>query len=308
MQYPRPRILVLLGSHNGSRWIGEQLRSILGQRDADVHVVIRDDGSTDETRSRLEDFLHDGRVSLTRADSASGAAAQNFFALMRENSSAGFDFVALSDQDDEWHADKLARASRHLRATGSAGYSSATRAVWPNGRSTLLTQSARTSASDFLFEGAGQGCTFVLMAEFYDRVRSFLTCNSALTRSIHYHDWTLYALARAWNLSWTFDPVPSVRYRQHGRNDTGAKTSLGGIWKRVWLIRSGWYANQLGIIAGLCAAASPANPLVSTWQSIFSAPRTWSRRIRIAKFCLRGGRRGAADTCMILIAAAAGWI
>ena len=304
----RPKILVLLAAHNGAPWIGEQLRSILTQRDVDIRVVIRDDASTDETRDRVAPFLHDATVSLTSAATPSGSAAQNFFALMRDNPSAGFDFVALADQDDEWRPDKLARACGRLRQDAGAGYSSATLAVWENGRSAVLSQKSRATVSDFLFGGIGQGCTFVLTAEFYSRTRNFLTLNTALTRDIHYHDWALYALARAWNLHWTFDPTPSVLYRQHHRNDTGAKNSVAGVWKRIRLIRDGWYVKQLQAIARLCSAANPSQPVVSAWRSILTAPRTWSRRLRVAGFCLRGGRRGAADNCVILLAALAGWL
>jgi rhamnosyltransferase len=305
---PRPKILVLLAAHNGAPWIGEQLRSILAQRDVDIRVVIRDDASIDETRDRVAPFLDDQRASLTSGRTPSGSAAQNFFALMRENPSDGFDFVALADQDDEWRTNKLDRACERLRETACIGYSSATLAVWENGRSAVLSQKSRATVSDFLFGGIGQGCTFVLTAEFYSRTRDFLTHNTALTQDIHYHDWALYALARAWNLQWIFDPTPSVLYRQHHQNDTGAKNSAAGVWKRITLIRHGWYANQLDAIARLCTAANPSQPIVSAWRSILTGPRTWSRRVRIAKFCMLGGRRSATDNCVILVAALAGWL
>lgn len=305
---PAPKILVLLAAHNGAPWIGPQLRSILAQQEVEIRVVIRDDASIDETRARVAPFLVDGRANLTFSDTPSGSAAQNFFALMRENPSAGFDFVALADQDDEWRPDKLARACERLRAAACAGYSSATLAVWENGRSAVLSQKGRATVSDFLFGGIGQGCTFVLTAEYYGRTRDFLTHNTALTRDIHYHDWALYALARAWSLQWSFDPTPSVVYRQHGQNDTGAKSSLAGVRKRIGLIRRGWYLNQLQAIARLCSTANPSQPVVSAWGSILSAPRTWSRRVRIVKFCLLGGRRSAADNCVLLFAALAGWV
>ena len=269
---------------------------------------MRDDASVDDTHARIAPFLEGNRVLLTCSASPSGSAAQNFFALVRENPPDGFDFVALADQDDEWSTDKLARACRRLEAAAAAGYSSATLAIWPDGRSTVLKLSGRPTPSDFLFGGAGQGCTFALTAGFYRRARDFLSRNTELTRNIHYHDWALYALARAWDLPWVFDPLPSVRYRQHESNDTGARSSLGGIGKRLKLIRSGWYANQVALISRMCAAANPSSPVITGWRSIFNAPRSWSRRIRIARFCVRGGRRGATDNCIVLIAAVLGWL
>ena len=299
-----PRILVLLAAYNGGPWIREQIESILGQHGVDVHVVVRDDGSSDDTRMQVEQIASQGRVQLRTAAAPGGSAAQNFFALIRENSAAGFDFVALADQDDLWNPDKLARASQLAAQERSAGYSSWTTAVWANGRQSVLRQAVIPTSSDFLFEGTGQGCTYVLSAEFYGRARQFLLGNSQLTPAIHYHDWALYALARIWGLRWSFDPHPTVRYRQHGSNDTGARSSASGIARRLRLIREGWYRQQLRAIGELCFAADPGNPTVTAWRAALDA----RNRLRTARFCIRGGRRKRVDNAILVLSALAGWI
>jgi rhamnosyltransferase len=304
----RPRVLILLASCNGAPWIADQIDSILAQQGVDIRLIVRDDCSADETRARIAPFLRHSPVSLTLGDSPTGSAAQNYFNLIRDNPADDFDFIALSDQDDSWNTDKLVRACDQLRREHCAGYSSATLAVWPSGRSAVLTQSARVTGSDFLFGGIGQGCTFVLTRGFYARVRRFLAGNPDISRDIHYHDWALYALARAWGLRWIFDPIPSVRYRQHDRNDTGARASAAGVRKRLSLIRRGWFANQLRAIAALCAAADPVNAMISKWQSTLLAPDTWSRRFEMARFCWSGGRRSMRDNAVLVTAALAGWL
>lgn len=305
---PRPKVLVLLAACNGAPWIVEQVDSILAQEGVDVRIIIRDDCSRDETRARVAPFLQHSTVRMTWGETPSGSAAQNYFNLMRDNPADGFDFIALADQDDSWNSDKLVRACSQLERRPSAGYSSATLAVWPGGRTALLTQSSRATRSDFLFGGIGQGCTFVLTGGFYARVREFLAGHPNLIKDIHYHDWALYALARAWGLAWIFDPIPSVRYRQHGGNDTGARSSIAGLRKRLTLIRRGWFAAQLRAIASLCAAADSANVMVAQWRSLLLAPRTWSRRIQMARFCMSGGRRSFGDNAMLVTAALAGWL
>jgi len=299
-----PRILVLLAAYNGAPWIRDQIQSILAQEAVDVHVIVRDDGSSDDTRTEVERIGSPGRVRLQAAPAPSGSAAQNFFALIRENSAVGFDLVALADQDDLWNPDKLSRASGLLSQEGSAGYSSWTTAVWSNGRESVLRQVTAPTSSDFLFEGIGQGCTFVLSAQFYERARRFLIGHTALTRLVHYHDWALYALARTWGLHWSLEPHPTVRYRQHGSNDTGARNSADGIARRIRLIRQGWYRQQLSAIADLCFAANPSNTTVATWRAVLVA----RNRLRTAHFCIRGGRRKKIDKAVLILAALAGWI
>jgi len=299
---------VLLAAYNGARWIREQVDSILAQEIVDVMLVIRDDGSSDGTQGELGRFAGDSRVRTFSSPAASGSAAGNFLALIRENPAVEADFVAFSDQDDLWDRDKLLRACRNLATQSSSGYSSATLAVWEHGKRRVLKPSGAPTRSDFLFEGAGQGCTFVLTAELYERARQFLTQHPELTQGLHYHDWAVYALARAWGLRWSFDPQPSMKYRQHAGNDTGARGTLGGIAKRLALIRRGWYRTQLLVISGLCAAAAPANATVANWRCALLQPDSWRKRWQTTGFCIRGGRRRTRDNLVVMLASLAGWI
>lgn len=303
-----PNVLVLLACFNGEKWIAQQLESILSQEHARLRVIIRDDGSSDTTLAAIAGFTGDGRITLAPPSGRTRSAAQNFLTLIRDNSAAGFDYVAFADQDDIWYSDKLSRACRLLQNTDCVGYSSATVAEWEDGRSRLLGQSTAARPADFLFEGAGQGCTFVLRADFYAQVRHLVTAHEPLTRAIHYHDWLIYALARAMGRKWTFDPAPSVHYRQHGGNDTGARGRLTGMAKRLNLIRGRWYRDQLIAIAEICATAAAANAFVDGWRSILLAHGGWSRRVRVAWFCMRNGRRRRTDTMVLIVAALAGWI
>ncbi len=304
----RPRILVLLATYNGAAWIREQMESILSQRDVDLRVAVRDDCSTDGTRLELARFAGDPRVRVVAADTPSGSAAANFLTLIAANPAGNCELVAFADQDDCWNPEKLSRAGRMLSSSGAAGYSSATLAVWENGRQRVLRPSGAPTSADFLFEGAGQGCTFVLTAALYEEVRSFLARHPPPAGTLHYHDWLVYALTRAWNRPWCFDSEPSMKYRQHAGNDTGARGTLDGILKRLARIRDGWYRAQLSVIAAACAQAAPGNIPVHAWHQELLRPDSWRRRIRIARFCLRGGRRRTRDNLTVVLAALCGWI
>ncbi len=50
------KIVVLLAAYNGEAYIGEQLDSILGQTVPGLEILVSDDGSTDRTRSILENY------------------------------------------------------------------------------------------------------------------------------------------------------------------------------------------------------------------------------------------------------------
>lgn len=303
-----PKVLVLLATFNGSRWIAEQLTSILRQNGVELHVVASDDGSADDTRAQLARFTADANVTVISRAAPEGSAAQNFFSMMRANVAEGFDFIAFADQDDVWGEDKLVRACEALRARGADGYSSAVTAVWSDGHRKVLRQVSSPTASDFLFEGAGQGCTFVISAAFYRRFRTFIIEHPELTQPLRYHDWAIYALARVWGLRWVFDPKPSMLYRQHEGNHTGARHGIAGIAKRLSLIKKGWYREQLIGIAVLCLAAAPSSSVVARWHAIVTSPHSVAKRLDAARFCAAGGRRRASDRTILLLAALFGWI
>lgn len=303
-----PRVLVLMATYNGSAWVARQIQSILDQEGVQVQIVIRDDDSADGTQTELRRHENPERIRLIFATHRSGSAAQNFLTLVREHSADTFEFVALSDQDDIWYPRKLSRACETLRAEASAGYSSATVARWEHGKTALLRPSAAQSRSDFLFEGAGQGCTFVMSASFYRKARQFILAHPELTQAVHFHDWTIYALARSWGLRWSLDPTPSMTYRQHTENDTGARGSLSGVLRRLALIRAGWYRQQLDAICVICAAAAPANEIIRTWHSTLTQPSSIRRKLKLLQFCIRGGRRRLRDNLVLILAVILGWI
>jgi rhamnosyltransferase len=148
----------------------------------------------------------------------------------------------------------------------------------------------------------------VLTAALYEKVRRFLATHRSLIQPLHYHDWLVYALTRTWRLQWCFDAQPSMNYRQHEGNDTGARGTFGGIVKRFAKIRDGWYGTQLRTIAAACAAAAPENETLRAWSHELHQPDSWGRRVRLARFCWRGGRRRTRDNLTVMFAALRGWI
>ena len=58
----RPLVEVLMSTYNGRAYVAEQIDSILAQTYAPLRLLIRDDGSTDDTLSVLARYAGDPRV------------------------------------------------------------------------------------------------------------------------------------------------------------------------------------------------------------------------------------------------------
>jgi len=304
---PAPQVLVLLACKNGERWIAEQIDSVLSQVEVDVRILIRDDGSIDDTIRIIKSIkAKDSRVSLINDFRALGGAAANFFQLIREADVISNEFVAFCDQDDIWFPDKLIRGVRMCTASGCGGYSSAVKAMWPGGSFKILSQSTHGRKADFLFEGAGQGCTFLLTSELFRVVKEVVTSNSTAISNIHYHDWAVFAVARAKGVSWFFDRSASMIYRQHEGNDTGARFTLSGVRKRWAAIVSGWYREQVCLIVNLVRLIEPKDIFSHRWDALNkSRPHLIKDK---ALFVFRFGRRRLSDRLILIFAVLLGYL
>jgi glycosyltransferase involved in cell wall biosynthesis len=100
----RPRITVLIATYNHGAFIGDAVESVLDQDRfrGGVQIVVVDDGSTDDTRDRLQPY--ESAIDYVYQPNAGQAAAWNL-GLSRSHG----EIIALLDADDTWHRHKLAR-------------------------------------------------------------------------------------------------------------------------------------------------------------------------------------------------------
>lgn len=305
----RPKVLVLLATYNGALWLGEQLESILSQQDVDVHVLVGDDASKDGTVLLLENRF-EGRVSieLTGWSASSGSAGANFRRLYLAADATLFDFVALADQDDIWLGHKLSNAITCLEQNGAVAYSSSVEAFWADGRTKVLRQNKTIRAADFLFEGAGQGCTFVIRSAVFVQIQQFCRRHRADVEALHYHDWLIYVLVRAWKLPWYFDAQFGMRYRQHAGNEIGSRGGLFAVQKRLRLIQDGWYRRQVDAAAVIYCLAGGSDAHALRLMTLLAHRRASCRRFRLSYLLLRGGRRRLVDRLVLVASAICGWL
>lgn len=109
-----PRVLVVMATYNGERYLKEQIDSILTQKGVKVSLLISDDCSQDGTVDVASEYAsRDSRVSI-RMNASNVGVALNFMSPVYEADTRGFDFLAFSDQDDVWLPEKLIHAIRKI--------------------------------------------------------------------------------------------------------------------------------------------------------------------------------------------------
>lgn len=255
------KIAVLMATHNGARWLNEQLQSIIDQQDVDITLYVSDDMSSDETLDITQQALHKHpQISLLPGKHHFGSAAQNFFRLIKEVDLDQFAYIALSDQDDVWLPEKLKRAVDRMQTHNSDAYSSNITAFWPDRKTQLIDKAQPQKKYDFMFESAGPGCTFVLSQALAKALKDALIKQQQLLSEVALHDWFIYAFARFNGFKWFIDPTPSLMYRQHANNVVGANTGLRAFKARLHKLSQGWYSNQIRSIARILGYAD-AEPI-----------------------------------------------
>jgi glycosyltransferase involved in cell wall biosynthesis len=106
-------VSVVVPTRNRSGLLAITLRSVLGQRDVELEVIVVDEASTDDTPDVLAG-LGDARVRVVRHETPQGVSA----ARNRGAAEARGEWVAFTDDDDLWAPEKLARQVHAAQAAG----------------------------------------------------------------------------------------------------------------------------------------------------------------------------------------------
>ncbi|MDZ4142124.1 MAG: glycosyltransferase [Methylotenera sp.] len=244
-------IAILLATFNGERYLSEQLKSIGNQSDVEVFIVASDDCSIDCTPQLLKRAPTDSCPLILLPYQKLGSAAANFFRLLRDADLTHVDYVALSDQDDIWQADKLSQAVQNILGNNVDAYSSNVTAFWPNDKQKLINKAQPQQQWDYMFESAGPGCTFVLTQKLALDLQSFLIANKEKCQHIALHDWFIYAFARSRGFKWLIDHEAHMLYRQHAENVVGANVGIKAKLIRWQKLREGWLVKQALLIADI---------------------------------------------------------
>jgi len=229
------KIVVLLSSYNGEKFIKEQIDSILNQdvaKTMELSLLVRDDGSRDGTHAILNEYQEKGLLTWYTGENL--RPAKSFWHLVKTAPVA--DYYAFCDQDDVWFPDKLSRAVDTIEQCPKKDkpvlYCSAVTVTDTELNPTGSLSAAYHAKDDLAYSllySVAPGCTFVFNAaarkEFlrYDMDKQFVVI----------HDWLAHKIV-ALKGTLIHDDNPSMYYRQHGNNVIGSKRSgLKGLVDRV---------------------------------------------------------------------------
>lgn len=226
------RVLVLMSSYNGEKYIEEQILSIMNQEsEYQIDLWIRDDGSTDDTCNVIAKTrkAFPGRIKLIKGERL-GYNGGFIFLL---NQARDYTFYALSDQDDVWLSNKIQVACEKLRKEDNTIpllYASTSLLVKDDLKPFGTTRKQRRELSIFntIVQNICPGHTQVLN-------NALLNLFKELVIDIHqiyvYDSWIMN-LANLYGKI-IFNNEPFALYRQHQENQLGSGAGAFGRIQKI---------------------------------------------------------------------------
>lgn len=231
LQFPKCKVCVLMSTYNGARFLNDQIESLLNQDYEETSILVRDDGSKDDTTRILEEYSCQGKLTWYQGENL--GPARSFLNLLRNSPEA--DYYAFCDQDDVWLTDKLSSAIEKLdaRETCMKCYFSSYRAVdvQLNPIDMPLQPFIPQRLSAAIVKNSATGCTMVISKA----LRKAL--NAYEPKCIDMHDWWAYLVCLSLDGDVVYDSQPHILYRQHGNNVVGVDSGLARRVRRRLLQR-----------------------------------------------------------------------
>lgn len=226
-------VTVIMSTYNGHQYVEAQLDSIFAQEGVIIHLIVRDDGSSDDTREILSAYAEKINAAGTHTMKCiwgkNVGSCESFLELIYDNYEG--EYFSLADQDDVWDKDKLICAIRYMHEHADVEkkpvlYVSNLRIVDENLNYLRNNREDKppTNKYNSFFEKWVTGCTAV-----YNRKLAALL-HVYKPHHVIMHDSWVGLLGYQLGV-FLYDIEPHMSYRQHGGNVMGASTEQSAAGK-----------------------------------------------------------------------------
>ena len=213
-------ISVCIATHNGEKYIKQQLDSILSQLGQGDEVVVSDDGSTDGTLSVINK-MNDSRIKVYHYKQPLTTKHPHEYVCRNfENTlnHAQGDYIFLSDQDDEWLPNKVAICMKALESHDLVLHDFSHMDENGNITKALHYNGTFRPKNFFLRKGKHFGCAMAFRKEILDYILPF-------PKHLILHDFWIGILAESLG-NFYFENRALIKYRIHSQNTSVVKNTL----------------------------------------------------------------------------------
>ncbi len=214
-------VAVLLSAYNGTRYIEEQIDSVLAQEEVDVTIFVRDDGSKDGTVDFLNTRYKDDPRVVVKPEPNCGVGIS--FMRLLYGAPDTFDYYCFCDQDDIWLPRKIITAINMIEEkSGPVLYASNQLLVDSNGEQYDIRYHSEPAHGyrNIICTNKLAGCTFVWNNALQKIVAEKRYRPDESFFKIRIHDvWVILIAAITGTV--IYDPDSYIKYRIHSANEVG---------------------------------------------------------------------------------------
>ncbi len=241
------KIDVLMATYNGEKYLKEQIDSILNQTYQNIHLIISDDCSTDETRKILKTYEENEKITIFYQENNQGYV-KNFEFLLKQVTSELYMFA---DQDDFWLPEKIEKSVEKLQNENLdlvfgdlEVVDENLKTIYPSFSKFMLLdrkikRELNTNKLQYLYN-CMTGCTILSKKEFLDKILPLPTNSKYVI-----HDYWL-GLVISLNGKVGYLETPYIKYRQHGNNQVGTD-KISHKFKKLEQVRNLFIDVKLGV-------------------------------------------------------------
>lgn len=213
-----PIVLILLSTYNGELYLKTLIESLISQLDVQVRILVRDDGSIDNTVRILNEYKNRGLLDFYIGTNI--GPSKSFMDLIYKSSNV--DFYAFCDQDDLWMPNKLKIAIENINSQRPSLYFS--KAEMYDKDLVLINYKKypprALTFGEALIRNNATGCTIVFNYKLLRILKSYKP------DFIDMHDHWVYLVCLAIGGKVYYDVNSYIKYRQHGKNVVGGRITI----------------------------------------------------------------------------------
>ncbi|MGL5964771.1 MAG: glycosyltransferase family 2 protein [Cetobacterium sp.] len=231
---------ILMSTYNGEDFIKEQIESIINQTYTNWELLIRDDGSTDNTKKILKKYTKDYPYKIKILEDKKGnLKSKDSFLELLKNSKRNY--IMFCDQDDKWYEDKVQKSLKKiievekgptLVHTDLEIVDKNLRTLHPSFWNYQKLNPQKKRYEELILKNNVTGCTIIINRELAD------LCMGEFKSGIM-HDWIIAIIASLKGEIYFLNET-TIKYRQHGKNTVGAnlQKKKNGFYLKFKKIRS----------------------------------------------------------------------
>lgn len=256
-------VCILMAVRNGAKYLPAQLQSLADQTHRAWHLIVSDDGSSDDSLDILRAFAAQGHE-VTILEGPQQGSAANFLSLVQRMPQvvSGPSWLAFSDQDDVWLPDRLAAGLAALADAGPArpALFCSRLMITDAGLAPRRLSIARPKPPGFrnaLVQNIASGNTSL-----FNPAATRLLCEAATeTACVVMHDWWAYQLVTGAGGQVVHDDRALVLYRQHDENFIGSNDTNAARARRLGMLMQGRFRQWMDLnVAALERSAHRFTP------------------------------------------------